>query len=211
MSDERLEDIFSDAPSNWGRWGEDDEIGAVNHLTDAEVLRGVRAVSDGRTFSLGAPIGHPDGDPMTASRPETQHYMRRDRGHYESGRAEGGDRQSADDALVVSPHATTHVDALGHVWYGDRLYNGYDAEMTKGELDRCSVEPIAEHGVVGRGVLLDVARHRGADHLERGTRIPLEELQACADEQGVEIQERDVLVIRTGWLERFYDSDREVF
>ncbi|MEF8869095.1 MAG: cyclase family protein, partial [Haloarculaceae archaeon] len=106
-------------------------------------------------------------------------------------------------------HGTTHVDALGHSWYGDELYNGFDPETTKGGLDRCSVEPIAEHGVVGRGVLLDIARHRGVDHLERGERIPLEELLECADEQGVELEKRDVLVIRTGWLERFYAGEQE--
>ena len=146
---------------------------------------------------------------MTPGRPPTQHYMRRDQGHYESGKEDGDDRQGAEDTLVIPVHGTTHVDALGHAWYGDRLYNGFDPDTTKGGLDRCSVEPIAEHGVFGRGVLLDVARHRGVPHLERDTHIPLSELETCAAEQGVEIEPRDVLLIRTGWLERFYDGDQE--
>lgn len=91
------------------------------------------------------------------------------------------------------------------------MYKGYDSETTKGGLDRSSVEPIAEHGVVGRGVLLDIARHRGVDLLKRDVFTPLEKLQDCADEQGLEIQKGDVLIIRTGWLERFYEGDREVF
>mgnify|MGYP000023547903 CR=1 FL=1 len=207
MSD-RLERTFADAPSNWGRWGEDDEVGAVNHLDEAQVLRGAQAVEHGRTFSLGVPIGHPEGDPKTPGRPDAQHYMRRDQGHYESGKAEA-ERPSADDVLFMAIHGTTHVDALGHAWYSDQLYNGFDAGTTKGGLDRCSVEPIAEHGVVGRGVLLDVARHRGVEHLEHDAEISHEELLECADEQGVELEERDVLVIRTGWLERFYAGERE--
>jgi kynurenine formamidase len=207
MSD-RLERTFADAPSNWGRWGEEDEVGAVNHLDEAQVLRGVQAVEHGRTFSLGVPIGHPEGDPKTPGRPDAQHYMRRDQGHYESGKAEA-DRPSADDVLSLSIHGTTHVDALGHAWYGDQLYNGFDPNTTKGGLDRCSVEPIAEHGVVGRGVLLDVARHRGVDHLDRDAEVTLEELLECAEEQGVELEKSDVLVIRTGWLERFYAGEQE--
>ncbi len=209
MSDKRLSEIFENAPSNWGRWGDDDECGAVNHLTEERVLRGIAAVEHGRTFSLGAPIGRPEGDPKTPSRPDAQHYMRRDRGHYEAGKVAGDDRQGADDVLFLPIHGTTHVDALGHAWYGDQLYNGFDPETTKGGLDRCSVEPIADRGVVGRGVLLDVARYRGVDHLERGEQIPLEELLACADEQGVEIETGDVPLIRTGWLERFYEGDQE--
>lgn len=210
MADEPLPDVFADAPTTWGNWGDDDELGAVNYLSPREVLRGVNAVNDGRTFSLGAPIGHPDGDPKTPGRPDTQHYMRRDRGHYESGKEPGEDRQGAEDALILAVHGTTHVDALGHVWYGDQLYNGFDPETTKGGLDRCSVEPIAEHGVVGRGVLLDIARHRGVEYIDRDSHIPLSELQACADEQGLDLSPRDIPVIRTGWLQRFYDGEQEV-
>ena len=209
MTDERLADVFEAAPTNWGKWGEDDERGAVNYLTEAQVLRGIRAVEHGRTFSLGVPIGREEGDPKTPGRPDAQHYMRRDRGHYESGKVEGDDRQGADDVLFLPVHGTTHVDALGHAWYDDELYSGFDPETTKGGLDRCSVEPIAEHGVVGRGVLLDIARYRGVDHLERNEHVTLEELLACADEQGVEIEDSDVPLIRTGWIERFYAGDRE--
>jgi kynurenine formamidase len=208
MSDDSLVDAFADAPTNWGEWGDDDETGAVNYLTDEQAIRGARAVETGTTFTLGEPIGRDEGDPMSPSRPQTQHYMRRDKGHYESGKEEG-EREGAEDVLVVSMHGTTHVDALGHSWYGDEMYNGHDPNTSKGGLDRCSVEPIADHGVVGRGVLLDVARHRGVDHLPKGSKIPLDELRACADEQGVDLEPRDVPVIRTGWLERFYEGDHD--
>jgi kynurenine formamidase len=209
MSDERLEEAFADAPTNWGKWGRNDELGAVNYLTEPQVLAGARAIEHGKTFSLGVPIGRPEGDPKSPSRPESQHYMVRDRGHYEAGKLPADGRQGAEDVLTLALHGTTHVDALGHSWYGDEMYNGFDPETSKGGLERCSVEPIAEHGVVGRGVLLDVARHRGVEHLAHDATVSLSELKACADEQGVELRERDVLVIRTGWLERYYAGEHE--
>lgn len=210
MSEETLETLLENAPSNWGMWGPDDETGAVNYLDSGQVLEGAEAVEQGAVYTLGVPIGGPEGEPRTPGRPAAQHYIRRDRGHYESGKEPVSNRQGADDALVLALHATTHVDALGHAWYDDALYNGFDPGTTKGGLDRCSVEPIAEHGVVGRGVLLDVARHRGVDYLPHDAEVDLEELQACADAQGVELRLRDVLVIRTGWLERFYDGEQDV-
>ncbi|MFB6309613.1 MAG: cyclase family protein [Salinirussus sp.] len=209
MKEDRLQTLLENAPTNWGKWGSEDEVGAVNYLDEAQVLEGIQSVEQGTVYTLGVPIGGPDGDPRTPGRPAAQHYMRRDRGHYESGKQPPTDRQGADDAIVMALHATTHVDALAHAWYDDELYNGFDPETTKGGLDRCSIEPIANHGVVGRGVLLDIARHRDVDHLSHDAEIGLEELHACAHAQGVELRPRDILVIRTGWLERFYDGEQE--
>jgi kynurenine formamidase len=68
-----------------------------------------------------------------------------------------------------------------------------------------SVEPIAQRGVVGRAVLLDMARFRGKDNLDTAETFTHEDLQACAKAQGVEIQKRDILVIRTNFLKLFFD------
>lgn len=214
MGYDDISTILADAPDNWGTWGEDDELGAVNHLTESEVLRGVRAVERGTTFTLGLPIGGDGGDPVWPSRDETGHYMLRDKGHVESGKVSRepfGNWENSDDVLHMFNHGTTHVDALGHAWYGDSLYNGFDANSTKGGLDRCGVEHVADHGVVGRGVLLDVARHRDVSHLGHGERITLEELRECADAQGVDLEERDVLLVRTGAMGLFYREGREAF
>jgi hypothetical protein len=62
-------EILKDAPKNWGRWGADDEVGCLNFLTDGEVLRGIRAVKQGKTFMLGVPVARPQGDPCTRSAP----------------------------------------------------------------------------------------------------------------------------------------------
>ncbi|MFB6142193.1 MAG: cyclase family protein [Halorientalis sp.] len=210
MADEHISDILEGAPDNWGKWGEADELGAVNYLTSEQVLRGVDAVEDGDTFALGLPVARPEGDPVWPGRAETHHYMDRDEGHYESGKfPDRGGVRAADDVVHMPLHGTTHVDAPGHVWYDDELYNGFDPETTMGGLDRGSIAGVGDHGILGRGVLLDVARHRGVDALDRGERITLDELQECADAQGVDLQERDVPLVRTGWLENYYDEEGE--
>lgn len=196
-------------PSTWGKWGEDDQIGAINYLDADAVLRGAAAIQSGDVFTLGLPIGREEGDPIWPGRVETQHFMRSDKGFYESGKRETETGvEASDDVVNMFLHGTTHIDALGHTWYGDRLYNDGDPNSTKGGLEHASIRPIAEHGVVGRGVLLDVAGHRGVSHLPRGERITLDELEACADEQGVDVESRSVLLVRTGWLELFYEDYR---
>lgn len=206
--------ILEDAPDNWGEWGDEDEKGAVNYLDESEVLRGVGAVEHGKTFTLGVPIGRPEGDPVWPDRSDADHHMAVDKSHYMSGKesGEGGaGLEYADDLVYMHLQSTTQFDALGHVWYDDELYNGFDAETTMGGLERCSIKPIAEHGVVGRGVLLDIARHRGVDSLEGGERVTLDELKECAEEQGVELEKRDIPMIRTGWIEVFYEEGEEEF
>jgi len=216
MTGDQIGDHLEEAPSNWGKWGDEDEAGAVNYLTEGAVLAGARAIETGKRFTLGIPINSEDGDPVSKSggRHEADHHMTVDRGHFEAGkidRPDYGGLEFADDVLYTYTHGTTHIDALGHPWYDDQLYNGFDAGTTKGGLERCSIEPIAERGVCGRGVLLDVARHHGVDHLDRDHRITVDELRSCADEQGVEIGSRTILVVRTGWLEVFYDEGEEAF
>ncbi|WP_245903121.1 cyclase family protein [Salinigranum rubrum] len=181
----------------------------MNYLTNEAVLRGAQAVETGDVYALGTPIGRKAGDPKSPSRQGAQHFMARDEGHYEAGKVESASDDYmnwADDVLNTYLHGTTHIDAPGHVWYDGQLYNGFDATTTKGGLDRCGIEHVADHGVVGRGVLIDIARHRGVDHLGRGERIELSELQECLDAEGVELQKRDIPIIRTGWIEAFYDG-----
>ncbi|MGH8014099.1 MAG: cyclase family protein, partial [Candidatus Binataceae bacterium] len=70
----------------------------------------------------------------------------------------------------------------------------------------CSIEPIANHGVVGRGVLLDIARLKGKRHLDANEAITVTDLEAAAKRQKMPIEKHDILLIRTGWLQRFYDD-----
>lgn len=202
-----LEELLADAPSNWGRWGPDDEIGAANFLTAAEVLAGVAAVRSGKVFTLQVPMGNPKGDPIWPGRGASQRLMVIDRSHFAHDRVAPfpGGIEYADDHLSCFLQGTTHCDALGHAWYGDEIWNGYPAESTIGRMDQASVLPLAKRGIVGRGVLLDVARWRGRDYLEPGDTFDHEDLEACAAAQNVELRPHDVLVVRTGWLRRFFE------
>ncbi len=118
----------------------------------------------------------------------------------------------ADDTAKIFLQGSTQYDALGHVWYDGKLWNGYDARSTVDALEKASVLPIAEKGVVGRGVLIDMARHRGKEYLEKGETFDHEALEEAAAAQGVTIEPHDVLIIRTGWLKYWYElNDPETF
>lgn len=200
-----LHELLAGHPRNWSRWGDDDEVGALNFLDAASVLRGVAAVRAGRVHTLGLPVASPEGDPVWPGRPTGRRFSVQDKSTYDAGLAAtvGGD-EFADDVLQISLHGTTHTDALGHVWYDDALYNGYPAATTTGRLARASVLPLAERGIVGRAVLIDIARARGRSSLERDEQIELPDLLGAADRQGLVIEKNDILLLRTGWLAAYY-------
>jgi kynurenine formamidase len=208
-----LDDLLKDSPKNWGRWGDDDEIGCLNFQTPEEVLRGIREVKAGKVFTLGVPIGNPAGDPVWPGRAGATKLMTQDRSHYVSGKKQPlpGGLEYADDYITAFLQGSSQYDALGHTWYSDKIYNGYDAMTTTGGMDKAGVDKIAKHGVVGRGVLIDMARHRGKDALESGETFGLDDVQAAADAQGTTIDQHDNLLIRTGWLSVFYTKGADAF
>jgi len=122
-----------------------------------------------------------------------------------------GGMKYADCMISTFCHAVTHVDAIGHMWYGDKIYNGYDANTTMGKMQKASVLPVAEKGIVGRGILLDVAKYKGVDFLPKGSQITLQDLLSTASQQGAPIEKHDILLIRTGLLNTFYTKGRAWF
>lgn len=207
------EELLKDMPKNWGRWGPDDEVGSLNFLTREEVLRGIRAVRQGKTFTLQIPMGNPQGDPVWPGRDSAKRMNVLDHGHFMVGKAPNfpGDIEYADDVMFLYLQGSTQYDALGHVWCGDKLYNGYDAKTTIGGMTKASVLPLAERGIVGRAVLIDMARHRNKRVLDPGETFTHEDLLAAAQRQGVTIEKHDILIIRTGWIGSFYERDRAEF
>ncbi|MBV6760219.1 cyclase family protein [Rhodococcus opacus] len=203
-----LTDLLADAPTNWGRWGTDDQVGALNFLTAPRVLEAVRAVRSGKVFTLGTPVGT-GNDPVWPGRAQAQRYNTQDKSEYLVGKrtATAGGVEYADDFIAMYLQGTTHYDGLGHVWFDDTLYNSYPAETTTGGLTHNSVLPIAERGVVGRAVLLDMARHFGKDVLDKGQPFGLDDLLACAAAQQVEITKGSILLIRTGMIGSFFTRD----
>ena len=98
--------------------------------------------------------------------------------------------------------AATHWDSLGHIFLDDKMYNGHDARLVDGGgVHELGIEHTRAK-MVGRGVLLDVARFKGVEWLEDGYGISNDELDATAKAQGVEIREADFVIVRTGQIER---------
>ena len=208
-----VKELLKDSPKNWGKWGPDDEVGSLNYLTPEVVIAAAGSIKSGKTFTLQVKMANPAGDPVWPGRTGAVRINVMDEGHFIAGKGveSAGGAHYADDYMTCFLQGSTQYDALGHVWYDGEIWNGYDAKTTIGGMGKASVCAIAEKGVVGRGILLDIARWRGKDVLDVGETFTHEDLQACAAAQGTEIQRRDILVIRTGWIGKFYRVSREEF
>jgi len=208
-----LRNLLSHAPKNWGRWGSDDEVGSLNFLTPQEILRGIGAVKQGKVFTLGLPMGNPQGDPVWPGRSGAVRLNTQDKASYLAERIKPlqGGLEYADDYITMYLQGSTQIDALGHTWYDNQLWNGYDANETIDGLTKASVFPIAQRGIVGRAILLDIARFKGVSALTSGEEITLQDLQDCARQQDVAIEPHDILLIRTGWFSIFFTQGPEAF
>jgi len=200
-------------PHNWGRWGEDDQRGALNLLTSEAVRRGAASVRRGEIVSLSLPIKGSTSSsvaetvPHLKGRPLPQHFMSVDGADYEAGvKLPAGGRGLADDALLLSPHGTTtHMDALCHMWTGKQIYNGHASSRIRSYgATRCGMENV--EGVVTRGILFDVPAFRGVDVLDPADRITVADLAAMSAKAGVTVGQGDAIVIRTGWPTVFAES-----
>lgn len=204
---------FAGGPNDWNRWGPDDNVGRANLLTPDAVLDAATSIRTGKRFSLALPLCSPEGDPAFPGQPPSEHHMRQDASHYQSGKAipRVGGMQHTDDVVTLPCHGTTHMDALGHAFADGTLWNGYSASTTVGGLSRASIGHLAEHGFVGRAVLADVARHEGVTYLGSGRQITLAELCATLDAQEAIVRPGDTLIIRTGALGTFYDLGPDAY
>jgi kynurenine formamidase len=186
-------------PAAWGRWGADDERGALNLLGPAATLRGVGTVREGRPVPLAVPLKAGKG-PIAGRRAPLQHFMVRDGGDYAAGLAERG-FGFADDCVVLSTHGNTHLDALAHVWHDHRMWNGHSADhVTSTGARRCAIDKVGP--IVTRGILVDLAAPGGpSDHDGHATGV--DELRAAVDATGCTPEPGDALLVRTGWLARW--------
>ncbi len=208
-----LGQLLADAPSNWGKWGPDDEVGALNYLGPEQVLAAAQLIRTGKVFTLQRLIGDPKGDPVWPGRTPAERTQIYDESTWqgEGAPAYPGGLHYADDKINAFLQGSTQYDALGHVWYDGQIWNGYDARTTIGGLRKASVEPIGRRGVVGRAVLLDIARFRGKPNLEPAETFTHEDLLACAAAQGVQLRKRDILIIRTNYLQLFFDLGEKFY
>ena len=190
--------------SNWERWGAEDEIGTLNFVTPDMVFAASRLVRNGKVFGMGIALdGSGPQNGLFGGRWNPIHTMLATGTDAIAGRLDdtAGIRY-ADDALNMPVQAATHWDSLGHVFYGETMYNGFPAALVDSSgVHRGGIEHTRDR-MAGRGVLLDIARHKGTAWLDDGYGISNDELDATAAAQGVEIKRGDFVIIRTGQMER---------
>jgi kynurenine formamidase len=178
---------------NWNRWGPDDERGTLNYITPDEIRKAAALVYSGRSVSMAVPINKVAGpdNPHPAV-----HYMVQ---AYDV-RSDLGEPQFSTDFLACEFHGDchTHIDALCHIAYKGQLFNGKPAKNVTSRGPTIQDITAYSHGIVGRGVLLDIPRLRGAKWLEPGEAVSREELEAAEKAQGVKLGKGDIMVFRTG-------------
>jgi kynurenine formamidase len=183
---------------NWDRWRPDDGLGALNLVDEGKRLEASAAIRTGTAISLGFELQPDLPQPPGSGRLNPQHLMT----ELPSDAVPGSeDSVFADDMLMMAVHAATHWDALSHCFHGGLMYGGISAtEVTaNGGAARNDIVPVARR-MVTRGVLADVARHRGVEVLPPGEGIGADELRDVLDAQGVEVRPGDALLVRTGLL-----------
>jgi kynurenine formamidase len=189
-SDDDLERLLPQL-SNWRRWGEDDQLGTLNFITSETRLAAAALIRSGRVVPLGREMAVD-----TPGLRDFSYTMRR----YEDPLPE---EAGSLDVVAMTCHgfAVTHVDALCHIFTpsGQQgMYNGYPVEeVTPNGARRLGIENVGAKGIVGRGVLLDIAEVHGGP-LPLGTAIFPVDLEAAERLHGVRVGEGDILFVRNG-------------
>lgn len=183
--------------NNWKRWGPEDEIGTLNLITAEAVRRGVASVRTGKRFSLAVPLTM--SGPQTGAVPGRANPIRTMIAINRALSRDPAGARSSDDVVFMGLQAATHWDALAHVTYDGRMYNGFDPDTIDDRgAERCGVDKVGT--LASRGVLLDVARVRGVERLEGGYAVTPSDLDEAVAHAGVTVEPGDVVLVRTGQM-----------
>jgi kynurenine formamidase len=185
---------------NWGRWGPDDELGALNLITPERRLAALATVRTGEVFSLSRPVPMwaGTGNPAPASMGLRLNHLGGDNRNDRKDRAPGG---SGSDTLNLPYHgvASTHLDSLAHVWDADGMYGGHDPE------ESFHVNGVkfggVQHwraGILTRCVLLDVPRFRGTEFVDYDSPVHGWELEAILAQLDIPLDPGDAVAVYQG-------------
>lgn len=196
--------LAQDASVPVSRWGADDEIGAANRLNPQKVLEATKLVTTGKTYRLGIPV-----DRSTPAFPPRSLAITVLMPGQEQGKTFGGNKMSyLDDMFNGWLGIGTQLDSLAHLGTDGTFYNKRQAK------DFVEVTGVKKMGIdkippiVTRGVLLDMAKHKGKQQLLEGEIITADEIKAAQQAQGVQIREGDVAILHTGWLSMLYTDPK---
>ena len=176
-------------------------------MTPDDVVRAASTIRSGKRFSLALPFDADGPQRGGFGRFNPIHLMFRDGNDIATGTIVddfygGNDRycRGTDDLIIMPLQSGTQWDSLSHIIFDGSMYNGYEPScVTSKGATRNDIAQAADR-IAGRGVLLDVARAKGLDALEDGYPITADDLDACAQRQGVEVGKGDFVLIRTGHL-----------
>lgn len=189
---------------NWGRWGSDDRLGTLNLIDRAAIQRGLACATDGRAISLAMPLSK-DGPQLGFIAARTNPALTT---VTFSGGTEPLDDSFLwhDNQVTLGVQAATHWDGLAHASYNGQLYNGFPVtEITDDGVGPLGIENVRM--LVSRGVLLDVAATKGVDRLDKSAVVTADDLDAAAELARTTIEPGDVVLIRTGHIQRFHEGD----
>lgn len=170
--------------SNWGRWGDDDQMGTLNLITPQIRKQAAELVQEGNSVSLSMDL---DVEPSINNTQPFQHDLIRF-------------GQWTMDTYSINYHgySHSHLDAQRHIAHDGKIYNGYPEES----INQVGTGNMGVHhmknGIFTRGVLVDVPLLKGVSYLEPGTSITIEDLEAWEKKSKITVQSGDVLLIRTG-------------
>jgi kynurenine formamidase len=183
--------------SNWGRWGADDQTGAVNLITPAKRRAAMRLAREGASYSMARNAETKEA--VDNAMPIMRKTIRTGASVSHTGIA------STSDNFFIAYHglAHTHMDTLSHFAVDGKLYNGFSVDTVTEEGAAKNSIISYKNGIITRGVLYDMARHKGVEWLEPGDAIYPEDLDAWEKKAGVKVQSGDVMIVRTGrWARR---------
>ena len=217
--DEKIMKETAARVSNWGKWGAADEVGTVNHIQPADIKGAAGLVREGKVIALGLNMDANGPQNGREGRTNPIHTMnwtgtdvvtgRQDVHRFKPHAGVWHGCNFADDYITMPLQCATHWDALGHIFYKDTeknqcfMYNGFspaNVDATGG----CNLSGIEKFNtkMIGRGVLLDIARFKNKEFMEPGEGISPADLDACAKKQNLEVRRGDFLLVRTGDLDR---------
>jgi kynurenine formamidase len=189
--------------SNWGRWGSDDQLGTLNLITAKKRTQAAALVREGLSVGCARPVStSPAAD---VALPPLHFMLESGEAHAVPGAKERGIRQVSTDFIGMGFHGLTitHIDALCHIFWDGKMYNGRPAELiTTSRGATAEGIEVLKDGIVTRGVLLDITQVRGKERLDAGEGVFPEDLEAAERAQGVRVAEGDALCLHLGWYKR---------
>jgi kynurenine formamidase len=194
---------------NWGRWGDDDQLGTLNHVHPEDIVAAAGLIRSGAVVSLSIPLDDRGPQHAGSGRFNPIHFMSIDGRDFMSGPGTPEERdrrrgylQNADGVLILPLQSGTQWDGLAHVFFEQQMYNGFSAgQVTSRGAQRNGVSAAADR-IVGRGVLLDLPAALGVPYLAPGYAITGHDLDGACELQGVTVRRGDFVLVRTGALAR---------